>query len=285
MAITSINLGKIKFNWKGIWATGTGYVKDDVVRHSGSSYVCLTGHTSQSTFIADASKWDLMAEGTTPTTTKGDLIYRDTSNDDRLPIGDSGQVLTVEGGVPIWKDNGVNDKIYYVSPDGDDLNSGQSWGTAFATIKHACDTAVGPATVRVASGTYYEALPITVPSFVAVVGDNQRTTIISPDSGYEQATMWKLGDGAMLNKMCFIGLTGYVPYAPDDQNIELATIGGVYVAFDSAVPIATKSPYIIECTAKSASAVGALLDGSLHASGIKSMVFHGYTVIVDGGIG
>ena len=285
MAITSINLGKIKFNWRGIWATGTGYVKDDVVRYSGSSYVCLTGHTAASAFVTDASKWDLMAEGTTPTTTKGDLIYRGTSNDTRLPIGDAGQVLTVEGGVPIWKDNGVNDKIYYVSPDGSDLNSGQSWGTAFATIKHACNTAVGPATVRVASGTYTEALPITVPSFVAVVGDNQRTTIVGPRSGYEQATMWKLGDGALLNKMLFVGLTGYIPYAPNDQNITLSTIGGVYVAFNSAVPIATKSPYVIECTAKSAGGVGALLDGSLHASGNRSMVFHGYTVILDSGVG
>jgi hypothetical protein len=285
MAITSINLGKIKFNWRGIWATGTGYVKDDVVRYSGSSYVCLTGHTASAAFVSDASKWDLMAEGTTPTTTRGDLIYRDTSNDDRLPIGNAGQVLTAEGGVPIWKDNGVNDKIYYVSPDGSNSNSGQSWGTAFATIKHACSVAVGPATVYVSSGTFYEALPITVPSFVAVVGDNQRTTIVSPDSGYEQTTMWKLGDGALLNKMCFVGLTGYVPYAPNDQNIELATVGGVYVAFDSAVPIATKSPYVIECTAKSSGGVGALLDGSLHASGNKSMVFHGYTVILDSGIG
>ena len=285
MAITSINLGKIKFNWKGIWANGVAYVKDDVVRYNGSSYVCLTGHTSSNSFSTDAVKWDLMAEGTTPTTTEGDLIYRNSTQDTRLPIGNSGQVLTVESGVPIWKDSGVNDKIYYVSPDGSDSNSGQSWGTSFATIKHACSVAIGPATVRVASGTYYEALPITVPSFVAVVGDNQRTTIVSPDTGYEQATMWKVGDGALLNKMCFIGLTGFIPYNPDDQNIPLATVGGVYVAFNSAVPIATKSPYIIECTAKSAGGVGALVDGSLHASGIKSMVFHGYTVIMDDGIG
>jgi hypothetical protein len=189
MAITSINLGKIKFNWKGAWALGVAYVKDDVVRYSGSSYVVVTGHTSATSWATNSSKFELMAEGTTPTTTKGDLIFRDTSADNRLAIGASGQVLTVEGGVPIWKDNGVNDKIYYVSPDGSDSYSGQSWGTAFATIKHACSVAVGPATVRVASGTYYEQLPITVPSFVAVVGDNQRTTIVSPDSGYEQATM------------------------------------------------------------------------------------------------
>ena len=285
MAITSINLGKIKFNWKGIWAQTTAYVKDDVVRYNGSSYVCILGHTSTTSFTSNSANWDLMAEGTTPTTTEGDLIYRSSTQDARLPVGNSGQVLTVENNLPIWKDNGVNDKIYYVSPDGSDFNSGQSWGTAFATIEHACNTAVGPATVRVASGTYYETLPITVPSFVAVVGDNQRTTIVSPDTGYEQTTMWKMGDGAMLNKMCFVGLTGYIPYAPDDQNITLATIGGVYVAFDSTVPITTKSPYIIECTAKSASGVGALLDGSLHASGTRSMVFHGYTVILDSGVG
>ena len=285
MAITSINLGKIKFNWRGLWEDGVAYVKDDVVRYNGSSYVCITGHTSVPSFSTNALKWDLMAEGTTPTTTEGDLIYRSSSQDVRLPIGNSGQVLTVENNLPIWKDNGVNDKIYYVSPDGSDSNSGQSWGTAFATIKHACSVAVGPATVRVASGTYYEMLPITVPNFVAVVGDNQRTTIVSPDTGYEQATMWKLGDGALLNKMLFTGLTGFIPYAPDDQNIPLATIGGVYVAFDTDEPIATKSPYVIECTAKSQGGVGALLDGALHASGNKSMVFHGYTVILDNGVG
>ena len=226
-----------------------------------------------------------MAEGTTPTTTEGDLIYRSSTQDVRLPIGNSGQVLTVNGGLPIWKDSGVNDKIFYVSPDGSDSNSGQSWGTSFATIKHACAQATGPSTIRVASGTYYEALPITVPNFVAVVGDNQRTTIVSPDTGYEQATMWKLGDGALLNKMCFIGLTGFIPYAPNDQNIPLATVGGVYVAFDADEPIATKSPYVIECTAKSQGGVGALLDGALHATGNKSMVFHGYTVILDNGVG
>ena len=286
MAITSINLGKIKFNWKGAWSLSVAYVKDDVVRYNGSSYVCTIGHTSATSWANNSSKFELMAEGTTPTTTKGDLIYRDTSNDARLGIGASGQVLTVStSGVPAWADNGVLNKIYYVAPTGSDSNSGQSWGTAFATINHACSVAVGPATIRVASGTFSEQLPITVPSFVAVIGDNQRTTIVGPANGYEQLTMWKLGDGALLNKMCFVGLTGYIPYAPDPTNIELATIGGIYVAFDAATPIATKSPYIIECTAKSAGGVGAMLDGSVHASGNRSMVFHGFTVILDGGVG
>jgi hypothetical protein len=286
MAITSINLGKIKFNWKGPWGLGVTYVKDDVVRYSGSSYVVVTGHVSATSWATNSSKFELMAEGTTPTTTEGDLIVRGVSADERLAIGDPGQVLTVStGGIPVWQENGVLNKIYYVAPTGNDSNSGQSWGTAFATIKHACSVAVGPATIRVASGSFNEQLPITVPSFVAVIGDNQRTTIVGPASGYEQQTMWKLGDGALLNKMAFIGLTGYVPYAPDDTNIELATIGGVYVAFDPLVPIATKSPYVIECSAKSSGGIGALIDGSVHATGIKSMVFHGFTVILDNGVG
>jgi hypothetical protein len=286
MAITSINLGKIKFNWKGAWSLGVTYVKDDVVRYSGSSYVCTTGHTSATSWATNSSKWDLMTQGLSPTTTAGDIIYNNGSADTRLGIGSSGQVLTVStGGVPVWADNGVLNKIYYVAPSGNDSNSGLSWGTAFATIKHACSVAVGPATIRVASGSYQEQLPITVPSFVAVIGDNQRTTIVGPASGYEQQTMWKLGDGALLNKMAFVGLTGYVPYAPNDQNIELATIGGVYVAFDPLTPITTKSPYVIECSAKSAGGVGALVDGSVHSTGIKSMVFHGFTVILDGGVG
>jgi hypothetical protein len=286
MAITSINLGKIKFNWKGAWALGVAYVKDDVVRYSGSSYVVVTGHTSATSWATNSSKFELMAEGTTPTTTQGDLIYRGASSDTRLGIGASGQVLTVSAnGLPVWGESGVNQKIYYVSPSGSNSNSGQSWGTAFATIKYACTQAVGPAAIMVASGTYAEQLPITVPSFVAVIGDSQRTTIVGPASGYEQLTMWKLSDGALLNKMCFVGLTGYVPYAPDPANIELATIGGVYVALNSAVPIATKSPYVIECTAKSSGGVGALVDGGLHASGNKSMVFHGFTVILDDGVG
>lgn len=51
-----------------------------------------TGQTTQ------AAGFDALA----PTTTQGDLIYRDASNNARLAIGTAGQVLTVAGGVPTW---------------------------------------------------------------------------------------------------------------------------------------------------------------------------------------
>lgn len=51
-----------------------------------------TGQTTQ------AAGFDALA----PTTTEGDLVYRGASNNARLAIGTTGQVLTVSGGVPAW---------------------------------------------------------------------------------------------------------------------------------------------------------------------------------------
>ena len=63
MAISTISLGKVKFNWKGDWATSTAYVKDDVVKYGPNVYTCITAHTSQSTFSPDSAKWELMVAG------------------------------------------------------------------------------------------------------------------------------------------------------------------------------------------------------------------------------
>jgi len=63
MATSTISLGKVKFNWKGDWATSTAYVKDDVVKYGPNVYICITAHTSTSTFAPDVAKWDLMVAG------------------------------------------------------------------------------------------------------------------------------------------------------------------------------------------------------------------------------
>mgnify|MGYP001251947044 FL=1 len=43
--MATINLGAIKFNWKGPYNNGTAYVVDDVVSSGGSSYVCILAST------------------------------------------------------------------------------------------------------------------------------------------------------------------------------------------------------------------------------------------------
>ena len=101
--MATIDLGKIKFNWRGTYAGGTAYVPDDVVYYMdgsvGSSYMCVantTGNAPSSGGTLHAS-WEYLAKGqaSSPTTTQGDLIIRGASADQRLAIGSAGQALKV----------------------------------------------------------------------------------------------------------------------------------------------------------------------------------------------
>ena len=65
--MAEFRLGRIKFIWKGDWAPGNQYVKDDVVRVGGKVYVCTISHTADPDFNVDADyvppKWNLMGDG------------------------------------------------------------------------------------------------------------------------------------------------------------------------------------------------------------------------------
>ena len=63
--MAEFNLGRLRFVWKGEWITGTSYLRDDVIKYGGSSYVCRLGHTAQSNFYADRDlgNWEIMAGG------------------------------------------------------------------------------------------------------------------------------------------------------------------------------------------------------------------------------
>ena len=110
--MATINLGSIKFNWKGAYAGGTAYVVDDVVSYNGSSYVCIlasTGNlpTNATYFEQMSSAGTNGTDGTdlgTTLTTQGDIVYRDASGLQRLGAGTSGQVLQTggTGANPSW---------------------------------------------------------------------------------------------------------------------------------------------------------------------------------------
>ena len=120
----------------------------------------------------------------------------------------------------------------------------------------------------------------------------QRTVIVTPAAGLSdngvtnnnRSTMWLLSDGTLLKQMTFTGMGGFAAGTPDDD-ITLATVGGVYARFNPSSPIATKSPYILECSAISNGGIGVIVDGSVHTSGYKSMVFHAYTNLNNDGVG
>jgi len=112
--MATINLGSIKFNWKGTYGGGTPYVVDDVVEYNGSSYICIQASTGN--LPTDTAYFEQMSSAgtngtdgtdlTTTLTTQGDLVYRDGSGLQRLGAGTSGQVLQTggTGANPSWTD-------------------------------------------------------------------------------------------------------------------------------------------------------------------------------------
>ena len=102
--MATINLGAIKFNWKGAYNSGTSYAVDDVVSSGGNSYVCIQAHSNQAVGNATAY-WNIMSSagtnGTNGTdvgttiTTQGDILFRDGSGLQRLAIGTANQELRV----------------------------------------------------------------------------------------------------------------------------------------------------------------------------------------------
>ena len=105
--MATINLGAIKFNWKGAYNSSTTYAVDDVVSSGGNSYVCIQASTGNAVGNATAY-WNIMSSAgtngtdgtdlTSTLTTQGDILYRDGSGLQRLAKGTAGQVLQMNSG-------------------------------------------------------------------------------------------------------------------------------------------------------------------------------------------
>jgi len=72
------------------------------------------------------------------------------------------------------------------------------------------------------------------------------------------------------------------------------TACGVYFAFNPNSPILNKSPYVKDCTSfgnpptdggSGGAGVGAFIDGNVHSSGFKTMVFDAFTNVLSDGAG
>ena len=175
------------FTWQGIWDVSTTYFAGDAVVRNSNSYIAVTESTGEEPETdATGTYWNTLAEGAQANvlTDTGDVLYRAGAGAARLPIGNSGQVLAVSpSGVPQWENNNVTDPVYYVTEEGSDTNTGENISRSFASLNYAVSQATGPATIYVKAGTYFETLPIVIPDYVSIVGDNMRTTTIKPHAG------------------------------------------------------------------------------------------------------
>ena len=114
--MATVNLGAIRFNWKGAYNNSTAYVVDDVVSSAGNSYICILASTGNA--VSNATYWSIMSsagtngtDGTdvgTTITTQGDILFRDGSGLQRLAKGTAAQALIMNAGAtaPEWGEAG-----------------------------------------------------------------------------------------------------------------------------------------------------------------------------------
>ena len=156
---------------------------------------------------------------------------------------------------------------FYVAKNGNDSNDG-GLNTPFLTIKQACtaaQSAGGNVAIRVASGTYVEQNPVTIPPNTALMGDNLRTVQVKPATGS--------GDLFYMSGGTYVwGLT------------VRDYLGAAFSYNPSTVTTAYVSPYIQNITSYTTTGTGVRIDGS-KAIGTKAMIVGFYTIINQGGIG
>jgi hypothetical protein len=159
---------------------------------------------------------------------------------------------------------------FYVAKNGSDSNNG-GLNTPFLTIKAACTAATalgGNVSIRIASGTYVEQTPITVPPNTAIMGDNLRTVTVKP--------------ATPANDLFYMTNGTYV------WGITVKDYLGAAFAYNPATPGQNVfvSPYIQNITSSTTTGTGCRIDGSLVSSiSTKAMILGFYTIINRGGIG
>jgi hypothetical protein len=185
--------------WRGVWAPNTIFVVGDTVVWISSSYKCLDNHVSDSGNRPDDDPedgstlrgryWAKITEGNriNRLSNVGDLrTFGDTGDGStigftRLSVGTQGRALTSEDSNVVWKSLQSSDDVYYVATFGEDIpTAGTTAQSPWRTVRYATERITGYATIFVRTGIYEEVLPIRIPAFVAVVGDELRSTVVKP---------------------------------------------------------------------------------------------------------
>lgn len=180
-------------SWSNFWQYPVVYLVGEVVSYAGTTYRCIQKHTSSNANRPDKdisnTNWTLYIQGTVGNvlSQRGDIKTFDLAEDEvtiekvRVSLGTAGTTLRVAESSVSWAQFNESDGVYFVGTDGiDDSHHGKTLQNPWRTVRYACENITGPATIFVKHGEYEEILPIKVPAFVAIVGDELRGTVIKP---------------------------------------------------------------------------------------------------------
>jgi hypothetical protein len=157
--------------------------------------------------------------------------------------------------------------ILYVAKNGSDSNDG-SINKPLLTIKAAMAVATAGTSVHVAPGYYTEINPITIPTNVALIGDNLRSVFV--EAGNALLDLFYMRGGTYV-----WGIT-IRDYLANGFSYDPATPGqNVFV-----------SPYIQNITSSTTTGTAVYIDGNAtSAISTKAMILGFFTIINRGGIG
>jgi hypothetical protein len=254
---------QVLFNSNGSVAATAGMTyQEDGTLNSPNLFTVLGTISSQGNMVAG----NLLTQGTASVggnIASGNLITG--------RISASGNVTAAQfigNGTPMTFNTSA--KILYVATNGSDSNDG-SINKPFLTIKAALAAAAavgGAVSVHVAPGNYTEANPITIPSNVALMGDNLRSVTIFP--------LAAASDLFYVTNGCYVWGITIKNYTGKGFSFNPATPGqNVFV-----------SPYIQNLTSSTTTGTAVYIDGNAVSSiSTKAMIVGFFTIINQGGRG
>jgi len=168
---------------------------------------------------------------------------------------------------------GINSapNVLYVAKDGIDTNNGTSIDNAKLTIAGAVSIAQSGTVIKVLSGNYVENNPIEIPAFVGLVGDDQRTVKVLPNT--TTSDIFHVNKGCKIANMTFSGHLAPAAAVAFPTGIATNVGGGKW-----------KGPYIQNCTSDTTTGTGIYIDGD-KAEKTKSMNVDAFTQYNQGGVG
>lgn len=148
---STIDLGKIRFDHRGDWASATNYEINDIVMFAGSSWACIKAGISENEESGrlgfnggsgqwysgypstDDDSWKMVAQGAIPMTNDGQILTVKNGDLYALAVGDVGQVLKVventnvynPGNIVEWG-NATNVKFHHKRWN-DSVTIGTAW--------------------------------------------------------------------------------------------------------------------------------------------------------------
>lgn len=186
-------------SWRGVWASGVTFVVGETVVWIGSAYRCLDKHVSHDTNRPDDDPedgstlegryWAKITEGNAANRLKlvGDLKTFGPTEDGStvgltsLVISTQGKALTVQSAQPQWRYLSDTPDVFYVADFGQDVpTAGTSPQSPWRTIRYALESVTGVCTIFIRTGVFEEILPLRIPAFVSLVGDELRSTVVKP---------------------------------------------------------------------------------------------------------